>query len=476
MNCPVCKRDLAPTLSICLTCGAMMNDSVREELECKVIPSGELRRPTAADASAVQAADRRAISIMIDDDIPTAEDVERETGVRLQSNAAAIAVAAESGAVQTNAADDVIAKSGDQIAAAAAQPVVNSEPRAKRPTADTSDLSIKRTSPTLVEFQAKNQMMPEWRLQLQNAVRQRSGSTAAAEPAAVQTRPQTSGANALKSEPVKRSEKEPAAEPRNERVAAALKRIESSRRTYLTTQTVPRPEPPRTAVPNRSYPFNVVQRAAEMPAKRAELNPSPNPQLINPLRIERRKFDTSKLPPLPVRAEPQFEPPAEKMPLREEEILEKVRQDELEEEMAMTAQEAEDLAPLAMRFNAGLFDLLVGIFASGIVVSPFLMFGGEWFSVSGLITFAAVLSVVMFAYLTAAISYFGRTFGMRLFQLELIDVENSEYPTMHQAAVNSAVYLFSLLLGGVGLLPVFFTEERRGAPDLVAGTVVVREI
>src|SRR4030095_15760882 len=36
MMCPVCKRDLAPTLSICMTCGAMVNDTVREELETKI--------------------------------------------------------------------------------------------------------------------------------------------------------------------------------------------------------------------------------------------------------------------------------------------------------------------------------------------------------------------------------------------------------------------------------------------------------
>src|SRR5688572_6333188 len=41
MMCPVCKRDLAPTLSICLTCGAMINDTVREELETKISRSTE---------------------------------------------------------------------------------------------------------------------------------------------------------------------------------------------------------------------------------------------------------------------------------------------------------------------------------------------------------------------------------------------------------------------------------------------------
>jgi hypothetical protein len=42
MMCPVCKRDLAPTLSICLTCGAMINDTVREELETKISRTAEL--------------------------------------------------------------------------------------------------------------------------------------------------------------------------------------------------------------------------------------------------------------------------------------------------------------------------------------------------------------------------------------------------------------------------------------------------
>src|SRR6187399_1298596 len=40
MMCPVCKRDLAPTLSICMTCGAMVNDTVREELETKISRPG----------------------------------------------------------------------------------------------------------------------------------------------------------------------------------------------------------------------------------------------------------------------------------------------------------------------------------------------------------------------------------------------------------------------------------------------------
>ncbi len=69
----------------------------------------------------------------------------------------------------------------------------------------------------------------------------------------------------------------------------------------------------------------------------------------------------------------------------------------------------------------------------------------------------------------------GKSFGMRLFSLELIDIEGEEYPTLHQAAVSSAVYLLSLAFGGVGFLTLAFNDEKRAVHDLVSGTIVVKE-
>jgi uncharacterized RDD family membrane protein YckC len=115
-------------------------------------------------------------------------------------------------------------------------------------------------------------------------------------------------------------------------------------------------------------------------------------------------------------------------------------------------EESDDLAPFAMRFNAGLFDLIIGSFASFVLLAPFMLAGGEWMTFTGLLAFAATLSVVMFIYLTTAIGMFGRSIGMRLFSLELVDIEENEYPTFHQAAVSSSVYLLSLVFGGIGFL------------------------
>jgi uncharacterized RDD family membrane protein YckC len=64
---------------------------------------------------------------------------------------------------------------------------------------------------------------------------------------------------------------------------------------------------------------------------------------------------------------------------------------------------------------------------------------------------------------------------MKLFSLEVIDIEENDYPTFHQAAVSSSVYLLSLALGGTGFLTVPFTADRRAVHDIVSGTVVVRE-
>jgi len=128
-----------------------------------------------------------------------------------------------------------------------------------------------------------------------------------------------------------------------------------------------------------------------------------------------------------------------------------------------------------MRFNAGLFDLIIGSFTSLILLAPFMLWGGSWLSTAGVFAFLATCAIVMFVYLTTAVGLYGRTVGMRLFSLEIIDIENEDYPTLHQAAVSAAVYLLSLALGGIGFLTMPFNEEKRAVHDLVSGTIIVKE-
>ena len=92
--------------------------------------------------------------------------------------------------------------------------------------------------------------------------------------------------------------------------------------------------------------------------------------------------------------------------------------------------------------------LIIGGFASLILLSPFVLMGGNWFTWAGLSAFLATSAVVMFIYLTTCLGLFGKTFGMRIFSLELVDVEESDYPTFHQAALNSTIYLYRWHLAG----------------------------
>src|SRR6476620_7204883 len=206
MICPVCKRDLAPTLSICLTCGAMMNDTVREELQTKIAPAGNSgrlpARPIASPMPAAFSPVAKQPEPIIQRAVPKAE-----------------------------------ISASEQPAAKADVPAVQKPLPAPPARILTSELNSKKTSPTLVGFQSKNPTLPDWRLQLQNSVRQRSSGSPQpvmtdAKAAATPQKQTTNGANALK---IEAAPEPPPPVHANPRVANALRRIEDSRRTFLET-------------------------------------------------------------------------------------------------------------------------------------------------------------------------------------------------------------------------------------------------
>ena len=453
MTCPVCKRELAPTLSICYACGTMVQDSVREELATKI---GRVSKPLEFK----------------------------------------IAAAAEK--VIGSSEPDVVAFAEPEPMAAIPNPPVIAHPqvveRAARPRGEQTERISRHTSQTLVGFQNPKSNVPDWRLELQNVIRQRK-----AEPAVEQqplipglhTHLVTNGANALKATFVA----EPAPErarSANPRLESAMKRIEDSRRKFSNATA----EPAKAVAPTpaKSYPFNVVESsrtaaAASTAAKPATVNTIPKPRLVSKTNLTPRKgLDTNKLPaiaevaPSPVVIAPvaveileapvhEFEPIKIQIP-HVEVASEEIEAPLLEPEV----EEIDDLAPLSARFTAGFFDVIIAGFGTAILMSPLLVRGGEWLSISGIIAIAAAFGIVMFTYLTVGIGLRGRTLGMKIFSLEVIDIEANEYPTFHQSAVRSAVFLLGLPLLGIGFLPTFFNDERRAAHDLVSGTILVREL
>lgn len=432
MTCPVCKRELAPTLSICLTCGAMMNDSVREELETKITSnSGELNRKKS---------------------LPNPPQPEFLSG--------------------TITPNEVPANSNKTL---------------------TSELTRKHTSPTLVEFQSKNSALPDWRLQMQNAVRQRGGS-AMRQPNPTQRQAfaqsassvAASSSNALKLE-IETVSKNVSAE--NPRLRSAMERIERSRKMFL-PNTAERTVRAENLPQQRKFPFDVVTPKKSRPLGNEQAPRSADSSdeigTADP-RSEEKAYDTNKLPKLEsVIKEPRKlglivdgEDFQEPLFTNESKKLERHEEKDSERSDLATEQDVEDefddLAPFSMRVGSGLFDLIIGVFATLIILSPFMMSGGAWASIAGVLAVIGALGIFMFLYLTASIAFWGKTFGMRLFSLELIDAEANAYPTVHQAAVNSAVYLLSMALGGLGFLTIPFSNERRAIHDIISGTLLVRE-
>lgn len=464
MKCPGCNRDNEFTLSICPSCGTMINDSVREELISKVTP---LIRPFAKP-------------------IPKPENVEpaSESPVQNISNSNLF--------VQIENVELTI------------KPEIKTEMskvEAVKENSETNELNIKHTNPTLVEFHNKNAKLPEWRLELQNAVNRRNNKIQAnsikqsaqsnlevADLSVSRRRSTaTSGANALKVDEAPEAEIKNVSNPK---LAAALKRIEKSRKQFLESE-----KPAPLTFENKEKRNNSVLYFTAKPNDHLPKSNFSNNSVsfetkiktVHSLKTNGDKFDTNKLPPLPKPAkisssfnqrpvvseviETNFvQKVAENQELVEQETIEIP---EVIEQIEL--QEIDDCAPFAMRFNAGLFDLIIGSFASLLLLTPFMAMGGEWFSLAGFLAFLATTSLVMFIYLTTATGIYGRTFGMKLFSLEVVDIEGEEYPTLHQAAVSSSVYLVSLALGGIGFLTLLFNEEKRAAHDLASGTIVVKE-
>ncbi|HUF03973.1 MAG TPA: RDD family protein [Aridibacter sp.] len=387
-------------------------------------------------------------------------------------------------------------------------------PKPERKSTATEQIGSKMTSPTLVEFRNQNAQLPEWRLQLQNAVQQRmknSGNTEGSSPS-----PAGADNSAATSEaaPAK-------AETDNRYLSNALKRIESSRSRYLVTET-PR-APGKTAVaPKKDFPFTIAARTDDLPVRPKETEPAakraetPKPKLVKKKKSLPIKdlYDTSELDPdfPPARlsssftsapavakkdpepekpsletkaeapkakpAEPSAPAPAVKVP----ETRPEAKADNVEEKVEKAVpkdesiEEYDDYASLSVRFNAGMFDFLIGSFLSFVLLLPFVIAGGNWFTMTGLASFAATCAIVMFVYLTASVGFAGKSFGMHIFSLEMIDIGGENYPSFHQSAVSAAVYLVSVACLGVGFATALFDRDRRAAHDLLSGTLVVREL
>ncbi len=436
-----------------------MFDSVREELQAKITPGRALPRV----------------------------EIKHEPEASVFATASVQAVAAHYASVPAmrgSASTAAMARAAVAVAAGP-KPVRRSE---------TTDLVSAKTSPTLVGFQSKNATIPDWRIEVQNAVQLRKGKRGDSEAdvkavAAPQLR--TTGSPAIRAEIVRSPEPVKYAQADSDpRVANAMRRLDESLKASLDAAQKA-PSTAASVIPAaKPYKFEVI--STNGPSMPPSIRPSTiaKPRLVVPAPVVLKR-DTNKLPPISmgfshsVSSEPvlgvvpDLKLPTE-TPLEFSEIKRiRIKAEPLESEEGSLSdgvtEDIEDLAHLSTRFGAGLFDMIISAFASLLVLSPVAFTQSQWFTTAGLLTFGGVCAIITFIYMTICLGFYGKTLGMRLFSLELVDAVENEYPTLHQAAVSSSVYLISFVFGGAGFLTVFFNEEKRAVHDLLSGTILVRE-
>lgn len=448
MNCPNCKKDNIVNLSICPSCGRMVGDTVADTVYNRLMPLPEKK------AKSYTAPETKKPGISGPLPPITLKPSPRNIETR---------------------------------------PIL------------TGEIAPAKTNRTLVEFQHKQTELPEWRLQLRNAVRKRNGleaqeSASATLAAVASAEAEQEEKVALKPDvriPVRKAIA--AGNPTNEILSRALSRIESSRSRYYISDPQYRAYPVRNASQTAA-----VDELALAPVGDETNGISEEDVQLYKTNSSRHGYDTNELDPkfaearvvssfdgsgysVKVKESTSFpktirtsetavprkvyEATPEKKQSKQTEPVYKHEVAEDDEEFDVF----EDIATIPVRFNASLFDFILGSFLTLFLLSPFMLFGGEWFSVAGFFGFLTVLCCVMFIYLTLGIGLFGKTVGMRIFSLELIDISGDEYPTFHQAAVNSSVFLLSLALFGIGFISIFFDDDRRAVHNLFSDTVVVKE-
>lgn len=131
-------------------------------------------------------------------------------------------------------------------------------------------------------------------------------------------------------------------------------------------------------------------------------------------------------------------------------------------------------APVFRRILSATVDLVIVGLLSSPVVALVKLTELDWQDVR-VITFAAGTSLVMgFLYLTISTALTGRTLGMRLFSLRVVDARTGLIPTGTQSAGRALVFMLSLASAGIMLMYTFFDSEKHTAHDRFTRTAVIR--
>jgi uncharacterized RDD family membrane protein YckC len=132
-------------------------------------------------------------------------------------------------------------------------------------------------------------------------------------------------------------------------------------------------------------------------------------------------------------------------------------------------------APVFSRLIAGVIDLLSVGFLSVPFAAVIELRNDNWREPRVALFMSSVAIVVMFIYLTMTTALTGKTLGMRILSLRVIDTRTRLIPTGKQAAGRAIVYILSLATAGVGFLVALARGEGKTVHDRLSRTAVVRD-
>jgi uncharacterized RDD family membrane protein YckC len=130
--------------------------------------------------------------------------------------------------------------------------------------------------------------------------------------------------------------------------------------------------------------------------------------------------------------------------------------------------------PLYLRMLAAIADLLVVSFFSSPALALMELTNLDWRNPRVIAFAICTFLVVGFLYLTVSIAFTGRTLGLKLFSLRVVDERTGLIPTGSQSAGRAFLYLLSLATAGVMLMYAFVDSEKHAAHDRFTRTAVIR--
>lgn len=131
-------------------------------------------------------------------------------------------------------------------------------------------------------------------------------------------------------------------------------------------------------------------------------------------------------------------------------------------------------APILMRMVSGLVDLFIICLLASPAFALVQFNELDWQQLRTIAFAGGTFVVVSFLYLTISTALTGRTLGMRLLSLRVVDARTGLIPTGGQSAKRAIVYILSLAPAGIALMYTFIDREKQAPHDRCSRTAVVR--